>query len=523
MAQDSSFAPRSSRTKSRRFWPVLLLIACFFASAVAGAMFASNTLKKLPNLDTQLADVLEDEDQLLKVSDKTTVLIMGVDEREDDVGRSDTIIVATIDPVTNQAALLSIPRDTRVKIGNRGFDKINAAYAYGGVRLSERTVENFLGIDIDHYVTVNTHAFVDLVDAIGGVDLDVEKRMYYEDPWDDDGGLVIDLYPGYQHLDGADAVTYVRYRDSEGDIGRVKRQQKFIAAVVDKLASPAIIPTIPTLIRETVDAVTTDLSMRQILELAGSLNDAYQNGLEMDMVPGHPIYIDDVSYWIPDVEMVRLSVADTLGIEVDPFLRERMRDAASEYNSSIPDGAARADDDNPVGRPYSRKNSSSGTSNRHGVKVNDLGRSRDYEPLDRSEERDSTDRHDRTESTTYDDRSERTDSTYNNRSESTYDRTESTYDDRYDRTEPTYYDRSDQRYDQTEPTYEERYDRTEPTYDRYDRAEPAYDDRYDRTEPTYDDRYDRTEPNYEQPFDRGYDNFYSDDELQAPEPNEYRR
>ncbi len=495
MTHDSSFAPRSSRTKPRRFWPVLLLIACFFASAVAGAMFASNTLKKLPDIDTQLAGIIEEEeDQLLKVTDKTTVLIMGVDEREDDIGRSDTIIVATIDPLTNQAALLSIPRDTRVKLGVRGFDKINAAYAYGGVRLSERTVENFLGIDIDHYVIVNTHAFVDLVDAIGGVDIDVEKRMYYEDPWDDDGGLVIDLYPGYQHLDGANAVTYVRYRDSEGDIGRVRRQQKFIAAVVDKLASPAIIPTIPTLIRETVDAVTTDLSMRQILELAGSLNDAYQNGLEMDMVPGHPMYIDDVSYWIPDVEMVRLSVADTLGIEVDPYLRERMRDAASEYQSSIPNGASRAEEDNPVGRPYLRKDSTATTSNRHGVKVNDLGRSRDYEPLDRSEERHSYDRNDRTEPT-YDDRS-----------------------DRYDRTEPTYDDRSD-RYD--------RYDRTEPTYDdrSYDRTEPSYDERsYDRTEPTYDERsYDRTEPTYERPFDRMYDNFYDDEEPQVPEPNDYRR
>ncbi len=468
-------------------------------------MFASNTLKNLPNFDgRQIAEIIE-EDQLLKVSDKTTVLIMGVDEREDDVGRSDTMMVATIDPLTNQAALLSIPRDTRVKVGSRGFDKINAAYAYGGERLAERTVENFLGIDIDHYVIVNTHAFVDLVDAIGGIDIDVEKRMYYEDPWDDDGGLIIDLYPGFQHLDGADAVTYVRYRDSEGDIGRVRRQQKFIAAVVDKIASPAIIPKIPTLIRETVDAIQTDLSMRQLLELAGSLNDAYTNGIEMDMVPGHPMYIDDISYWIPDVEMVRLSVADTLGIDVDPFLRERMRDAASEYQSSIPDHASKADEDNPVGRTYSKRNS--GSSN-HNVKVNELGRNRDYEPLEREDERDSTDRYDRSEST-YDDRSERYDRT--DRSDSTYnDRS-----DRYDRTEPSYDDRSSDRsnnYDRSEPSYDDRSDR----YDRYDRTDSTYDERYDRTEPTYNNRSER-------PFDRMYDNFYDDEEPQAPEPNDYRR
>ena len=500
MAEDKSLPPRRPRKKTRRFWPVFLLIACFFASAAAGALFAANTIKHLPNPDSrQLADIIDlEQDQLLKVSDKTTVLIMGVDERIDDVGRSDTIIVATIDPITNQAALLSIPRDTRVKIGNRGFDKINAAYAYGGVRLAENTVENFLGIDIDHYVTVNTHSFVDFVDAIGGVDIDVEKRMYYEDPWDDDGGLVIDLYPGFQHLDGADAVTYVRYRDSEGDIGRVKRQQKFIAAVVDKLTSPAIIPKIPTLIGEMIDAVNTDLSMRQVLELAGSLNDAYKNGIEMDMVPGHPIYIDDISYWIPDVEMVRLSVADTLGIEVDPFLRERMRDAASEYQSSIPDRASQAGDDNPVGRPYSRDRDDERTERTdRSERIERLDRSNDYERLDRNEryDRDDYDRNDRTERS---DRVERVDDYERNdryeRSDrsSDYDRVERVDDyDRYEQPE-----RSDQRSD--------RYD----NYDREDRSDRGYDSRsYDRP---YEQNYER------EPYDDSYD-------VRAPEPNDYRR
>lgn len=497
MAEDKPSESRKTRKKTRRFWPVLVLIACFFASAAAGALFAAKTIKNLPNADSQIAEIIEPE-QLLKVSDKTTVLIMGVDERLDDVGRSDTLIVATIDPLTNQAALLSIPRDTRVKIGYRGFDKINAAYAYGGVRLTENTVENFLGIDIDHYVTVNTHAFVDMVDAIGGVDIDVEKRMYYEDPWDDDGGLVIDLYPGFQHLDGADAVTYVRYRDSEGDIGRVKRQQKFIAAVVDKLTSPEIIPQIPTLIREMIDAVNTDLSMRQILELAGSLNDAYKNGIEMDMVPGHPMYIDDVSYWIPDVEMVRLSVADTLGIEVDPYLRERMKDAASEYNSSIPDRASQAGDDNPVGRPYARE------------RVNDLGRERTNQTervkdlgRDRIERIDNIDRIEHT------DRIERTERVDD------YNRTERVDD--YDRVEPsTRYDD----YDRTEHVEQnDRYD-----YEREDRSER---DTYNYSEPTYDDRaYSTNERSYDnQNYERGYEqDYYSESEdIQAPSPNEYRR
>ena len=212
-----------------------------------GALFASNSL-----LDKSADDVVEEG--LLTAKDKTTIMIMGVDERDDDVGRSDTLMVATLDPKKDQAALMSVPRDTRVKIKGHGWDKINAAYAYGsakggpeaGEKLAQRTVEDFLGVNMDHYVVVNIQAFQKIIDAIGGIDIDVEKRMYYEDPWDDDGGLIIDLQPGMQHMDGKTAVTYVRYRDEEGDIGRIKRQQKFMKACMDKVTSPAIIPKLPS-------------------------------------------------------------------------------------------------------------------------------------------------------------------------------------------------------------------------------------------------------------------------------------
>ena len=336
--ENSTLPPRQPK-KKRRVWPILLLIICFLGSAVAGAMFASSSFEKKTNPEKKIVEILEEEG-LIKAEDKTTVMIMGVDERSDDVGRSDTLMIATLDPHTDHAALLSIPRDTRVKIKGRGYDKINAAYAYGGERLAESTVESFLGIDIDHYIIVNTNSFVRLVDAIGGIDINVEKRMYYEDPWDDNGGLVIDIYPGLQHMDGEKAVTYVRYRDEEGDIGRVRRQQEFMVACMDKLTSPSIIPKIPTIIGEIMDAVQTDLSFRQILGLAGALKDAQQNGLDMEMVPGKPLYIDGVSYWIPDIEMLRLSIADSLGIHVDPALRERFERAAGEYKSSIPSNAA---------------------------------------------------------------------------------------------------------------------------------------------------------------------------------------
>ena len=124
------------------------------------------------------------------------VMILGVDERADDVGRSDTLMVATLDTESGKGALLSVPRDTRLAIDGHGYDKANHAYAFGGHALSMSTVENLLGVPMDHYLIINTSAFERIIDAIGGVDINVEKRMHYEDPWDDNGGLVIDLYPG---------------------------------------------------------------------------------------------------------------------------------------------------------------------------------------------------------------------------------------------------------------------------------------------------------------------------------------
>ena len=340
--ENSNMPPRQTRSK-RRIIPFLLLLICFVTSAVAGAMFAITSSfdsnRRRPPVTQLNTEREKPTEELIKATNKVTVLIMGVDIREDDVGRSDTMMVATIDPRYDQVSLLSIPRDTRVRIYGYGFDKINAAYAYGGEFLAEETVENFLGIDIDHYVIVNVHSFAKIIDAIGGIDIYVPKRMYYEDPWDDDGGLVIDLYPGRQHMDGKTAVTYVRYRDSEGDIGRIQRQQQFMEACMNKVTSPEIITRIPDIIREVMYAVDTDMTFRELLGLAGAVKAAQDNGLVTDMVPGYPLYIDEISYWIPDVEEIRYAMALGLGVSFDANLRSRTERVASEYSDSIPDNA----------------------------------------------------------------------------------------------------------------------------------------------------------------------------------------
>lgn len=264
------------------------------------------------------------------------VMILGVDSRKDDVGRSDTMMVAALDTDKGKAALLSVPRDTRVAIEGHGYEKINHAYAYGGHEMSQKSVESLLGVNIDHYIIINTTAFERIIDAMGGVDINVEKRMYYEDPWDDNGGLVIDLYPGEQHMDGKKAIQYVRYRDGEGDIGRIGRQQKFVKACLSKLISTDMLPRLPKFIEEASTAIKTDMSVPELLRFAKQMKEVHNNGLTAQMVPGQPAYLQDVSYWIPDITDLRQLIMDELGLEATEDMKEKAQADEDAYRKSLP-------------------------------------------------------------------------------------------------------------------------------------------------------------------------------------------
>lgn len=311
---------------------ILILIVVFILSGMVGAFFA-NAL-----IDNK-SDYKENEQKgLLVARDKATVMIMGVDERADDVGRSDTLMIATLDPEKNQAAILSVPRDTRVKISGHGFDKINAAYAYGGRQLTQKTIENLLNTHIDHYIKINIHGFTKIIDALGGIDIDVEKRMYYEDPWDDDGGLVIDLQPGKQHLNGKTAIQYVRYRDGEGDIGRINRQQKFMQAFLAQIISPSVLPKLPDIVNNISSAIQTDMPINEMINLVSDLPTIQKNGLQSEMVPGQPAYIKDVSYWLPDIAKTRKLIAQNMGIELTAEDEKNTKNTIESYTKSLPKG-----------------------------------------------------------------------------------------------------------------------------------------------------------------------------------------
>ena len=320
---------RLTERKKSKFnnWLIVLAIILMIL-VVAAVVFwfsvSQDTINKTPRPATSE----------IVVPHKINILVLGVDKRNGDNGRSDTILVATVDTNTKAVSLLSIPRDTWVYIPGYGYDKINHAYSEGGWRLSRQTVEELLGVPMDYYVVVDFAGFSTLVDAIGGVELTVDKRMYYVDPYDD---LIINIPPGRQLLDGETAIKYVRYRDEQGDIGRIERQQKFAKAVLEKVTSPAIITRIPSIIRGIDKAVTTDMSTAEMLRLAKMMTDAYRQGLQTDMVPGLPVYIKQISYWLPDIVALRKHVAQLQGVDFDAKYRSEAEKLAAQYEWSIPE------------------------------------------------------------------------------------------------------------------------------------------------------------------------------------------
>ena len=264
------------------------------------------------------------------IAGKKNIVVMGCDSRKGDTGRSDTLFVVMMDPDNKGASLLSIPRDTRVKIKGHGWDKINAAYAYGGHELTRNTVRDLLGIRIDNYVVIDFQGFKDLVDVIGGIDINVEKRMYYYDPYDN---FKIDLHPGLQHMDGKTAIQYVRYRDAEGDIGRIRRQQKFILAMYKKITSANMLVRIPSLAKQIMSMIKTDMSMKDMLEMGKALHDMMEaGGLKMAMVPGTPKYIGGISYWLPDIPKMRRLMAQMQDVKMNDKFRANTEALERVYN-----------------------------------------------------------------------------------------------------------------------------------------------------------------------------------------------
>jgi LCP family protein required for cell wall assembly len=237
--------------------------------------------------------------------ERVSILAVGVDNSQGR-GLADTIIALMVWPKTEEIAALSIPRDSWVVVPGLGESRINASHSYGGLPLTVETVETLLGLPFEYYVEVNVSGLVKLIDAIGGVDIEVEKRMRYRDR---SQHLEIDLQPGLQHLNGEQAVGYARFRhDATGDLGRIERQQKFLRAVAREVLSPKHMVGVPKLANAFVNTVTTNMTVRDVLSLKRILEQAGPEGIRMATLPATPGTVHGQSVLELDPQQVQQAV-----------------------------------------------------------------------------------------------------------------------------------------------------------------------------------------------------------------------
>lgn len=225
---------------------------------------------------------------------RMNILCLGIDSVEGS-HRTDTILVVGIDPHERRVTALSVPRDTRALV-NGTAHKINEMYARHGELALRGMIEELLDITIDRYVLVDFAGFTNTIDLLGGIDLMIEQPMNYDDNW---GNVHIHFAPGQTHLTGKKALEYVRFRaDSAADLGRIKRQQRFISAVLEKIKTPSIVVRLPQLIQEAYVHIRTDLRIAEMLDLALALKSG-PISIQTMSLPGDARYIDKISYYLP--------------------------------------------------------------------------------------------------------------------------------------------------------------------------------------------------------------------------------
>lgn len=310
------------------FWLIILI-----GAVLAAAYFA--TLVGRPQL-------IPPQLRLAGLREPCTILFLGVDvvytdmgrrnkkiDKDAFTGRSDTILVGRLDPKANSLRVISIPRDTEVLVPGYGTQKINAANALGGPNLAMATVSSFLDVPIDHFVVLNVHGLVDLVDELGGITLEVPKRMQYMD-WT--AKLKIDLEPGVHTLTGNQSMGFVRFRhDALGDIGRVQRQEIFLRAVLDKALNPASWSHLPRLLEIAQNYVASDLSVQQMMTMANFVRSVPKSNQVLTMMPGS----FSNGGWVVARSDVRRMAARLMGANFVESARDEIR-ITVENASNIP-------------------------------------------------------------------------------------------------------------------------------------------------------------------------------------------
>ena len=262
---------------------------------------ASGTPIPLPAVvieEEELEELMVAAEATLAASNRVTILLMGIDRRPGEafISRTDTMMILSVNPDTDTASILSVPRDLYVEVPGYGRNRINTAFVYGannggpagGAQLAMETIELNLGVHIDHYVLVDFGAFIKAIDTVGGIDVYVPRELY--DPEFPDMGYGYDpLYvpAGLQHFDGIMALKYARTRHVDNDFGRAQRQQQVVLAVRSKVLALGLndlLTRLPVLYQQMQDGIRTDLSISDMVTLISATSDIPEDNIRSAVI-----------------------------------------------------------------------------------------------------------------------------------------------------------------------------------------------------------------------------------------------
>nr|WP_257142425.1 LytR family transcriptional regulator [Bacillus toyonensis] len=299
MRKDFDFRKKVKKMKKKILFWILGIIGII---VVGGGVYAYTVYSNVSNTLDAVHKPLnreksEKREQKVDISDKKpiSILMMGVDQRGEDQGRSDSLMLFTLNPKTKSMKIISIPRDSYTEIVGKGTkDKINHAYAFGGIDMAVKTVENFLNVPVDHYIEVNMDGFKDIVDAVGGVDVNNDLDFTYEG---------IHFEKGNIHLDGRKALHYSRMRklDPRGDFGRQMRQRQVIQGVIKQGATVSSLASYGDVLKAIEKNVKTSLTQDQMFDIQKNYKDCMQNSEEIQIPgDGHKAADGIWYYYVPD-------------------------------------------------------------------------------------------------------------------------------------------------------------------------------------------------------------------------------
>jgi len=286
-----------SASKKKKKWPWVLGVIGLVVIAVIiyGVLVFTNLTKTAKEMHEPIDRVVSEkreEPLVFKKQDPFSLLVLGVDEREGDAGRSDTMIVMTVNPQLKSTKMVSIPRDTYTDIiGKNIKDKINHAYAFGGIEMALGTVENLLDIPLDYVVQVNMDSFKEIVDAVGGIEvnnaLDFKVGEY--------------IFPkGQISLNGEEALSFVRmrYEDPRGDFGRQDRQKQVIQAVLREGASVNSLLNYKSIFGALGNNIRTNMTFDEMVEVQKNYRDAAKTVDQIIISEGEGKKMNNIWYYI---------------------------------------------------------------------------------------------------------------------------------------------------------------------------------------------------------------------------------